>query len=157
MSALDGAHRLARRLAASKAASVADAEPEAVVIGADTIVVTEQGILDKPLDAADAARMLRLLSGRRHHVVTGVAVIRRRPPVSLVESSETAVWFRPLTEGEIARYVASGEPFDKAGGYGIQGPAGAFVERIEGDYFTVVGLPLARLATMLRRAGIDAP
>jgi septum formation protein len=151
---LPSAHRLARHLAESKAAAVADGIPDALVIGADTIVVAEEAILEKPDDPDDAARMLRLLSGRRHHVVTGVALIRRQPPVSLVDSSETAVWFRALTEREIADYVATGEPLDKAGAYGIQGRAGAFVERIEGDYFTVVGLPLARLAMLLSEAGI---
>lgn len=154
---LHSAHLLARSLAASKAATVADDVPDAVVIGADTIVVAEHGILGKPVDAADAARMLRLLSARRHHVVTGIAVLRRRPPVSLVDSSETAVWFRGLTEDEISRYVATGEPLDKAGAYGIQGRAGAFVERIEGDYFTVVGLPLALLTGLLGKAGITPP
>jgi septum formation protein len=148
---------LVQQLAGSKAAAVADGVPDAVVLGADTIVVAEEGILGKPVDSGDAARMLRLLSGRRHHVVTGVAVIRRQPPTFLVESSETAVWFRPLTEVEIARYVATGEPLDKAGAYGIQGRAGAFVERIEGDYFTVVGLPLARVSALLSQAGIELP
>jgi septum formation protein len=144
-------------LAESKAAAVADGVPDAVVIGADTIVIAERGILGKPADDADAARMLRLLSGRRHHVVTAVAVVRRQPPVRLVDSSETAVWFRRLTVDEILRYVATGEPLDKAGAYGIQGRAGAFVERIDGDYFTVVGLPLARLAALLSQADVQLP
>jgi septum formation protein len=137
--------------------AVADGVPDAVVIGADTIVIAEGGILGKPADDADAARMLRLLSGRRHRVVTAVAVVRRQPPVGLVDSSETAVWFRRLTLDEISRYVATGEPLDKAGAYGIQGRAGAFVDRIEGDYFTVVGLPLARLAALLHQAGVQLP
>jgi septum formation protein len=144
-------------LAESKAAAVADGVPDAVVIGADTIVIAERGILGKPADDADAARMLRLLSGRRHHVVTAIAVVRRQPPVRLVDSSETAVWFRRLTVDEILRYVATGEPLDKAGAYGIQGRAGAFVERIDGDYFTVVGLPLARLAALLSQADVQLP
>jgi septum formation protein len=152
-----GAHHLARQLAEAKAAAVADGVPEAIVIGADTIVIADRGILGKPVDDEDAARMLRVLSGGRHHVVTAVAVVRRRPPLRLVDSSETAVWFRGLTADEISRYVATGEPLDKAGAYGIQGRAGAFVERIDGDYFTVVGLPLGRLASLLNQAGVQLP
>lgn len=154
---MHSAHQLARQLAELKASKVADAVPDAVVIGADTIVVAGAGILGKPKDDADAERMLHVLSGNRHHVVTAVAVVRRQPPVRLIDSSETAVWFRRLTEDEISRYVASGEPLDKAGAYGIQGRAATFVERIEGDYFTVVGLPLARLAQLLAHADIQLP
>ena len=151
---LQSAEQLARALAESKASAVAASIPDAVVIGADTIVVAEQGILGKPADANDAARMLRLLSGRRHHVVSAVAVQYFSKGLRLVDSAVTAVWFRDLREDEIAAYVATGEPLDKAGAYGIQGRAALFVDRLEGDYFTVVGLPLVRLATLLERAGV---
>lgn len=148
------AQAAARRLAEAKAGAVARREPEALVIGADTIVVAEGRFLGKPRDADDARTMLRLLSGRRHDVVTGVAIVRRDPPLRMVDSTVTAVWFRPLPDAEIDRYVGSGAPLDKAGAYGIQGKASLFVERIDGDYFTVVGLPLARLAAMLERSGV---
>ncbi len=150
---LQGAEQLARGLAESKASTVAAAMPETIVIAADTIVVADQGVLGKPATAADAARMLRLLSGRRHHVVSAVAVLRASAGLRLVDCGITAVWFRDLGEEEIAAYVATGEPLDKAGAYGIQGRAALFLERIDGDYFTVVGLPLLRLAVLLERAG----
>lgn len=156
-SLLEGAVQLARELAASKAAAVAETAPDAVVIGADTIVVAEEGLLGKPADAQDAARMLRMLSGRPHHVVSAAAVLCEAAALRLVDSAVTAVWFRPLAEAEINAYVVSGEPLDKAGAYGIQGRAALFVERIEGDYFTVVGLPLAPLARLLAAAGIALP
>jgi len=133
---------------------VAASVPDAIVIGADTIVVVEEEILGKPADAEDAARMLRRLSGRRHHVASAVAVQHIARNVHLVDSGMTAVWFRDLRDDEIAAYVATDEPLDKAGAYGIQGRAALFVDRLEGDYFTVVGLPLIRLAALLERAGV---
>ena len=151
---LRAAEAAVRRLAEAKADTAARDHPAACVIGADTIIVVDGRFLGKPVDGADAAAMLRRLSGRRHYVVTGVAVVRVQPPLRLVDSSATRVWFRSLTDEEIARYVATGEPLDKTGAYGIQGRAAAFVERIEGDYFTVMGLPLARLTALLERAGV---
>lgn len=144
----------ARRLARAKAEAAAPHYPGAVVIGADTIVVVDGASLGKPRDAAEAAGMLRQLSGRTHHVATGVAVVRAEWDLRLDDVTVTAVTFRPLSDDEIAAYVATGEPFDKAGGYGIQGRAAIFVERIEGDFYGVVGLPLAPLALLLRRAGV---
>ncbi|MDQ7828979.1 MAG: Maf family protein [Armatimonadota bacterium] len=144
----------ARRLARAKAEAAAPHYPGAVVIGADTIVVVDGRALGKPRDAAEAAAMLRQLGGRTHHVATGIAVVRADRDLRLDAVTLTAVTFRPLSEDEIAAYVATGEPFDKAGGYGIQGRAAIFVERIEGDYYGVVGLPLAPLALLLRRAGV---
>jgi septum formation protein len=154
---VDTAGRAARRLAEVKAEAGAAAHPRALVIGADTIVVADGRFLGKPADAAQARAMLRALSGRRHHVVTGVALVRREPSLRLVDASVTAVSFRRLSREEIDRYVASGEPLDKAGAYGIQGRAALFVERIEGDYFTVVGLPLSLLGRMLAQAGVALP
>jgi septum formation protein len=130
------------RLAQAKADSV-QALPEDVVLGADTVVVVGGAILGKPADAADAECMLRLLSGRWHEVVTGICLCRgaRR----IVAAETTRVHFKSLTENEILRYVSSGEPMDKAGAYAIQGLASKFIDRIEGCYFNVVGLPMARV------------
>ena len=142
----------ARALSEAKAREIAQAHPDAVVIGADTVVEIDGAILGKPRDEEDAKRMLRLLSGREHRVFTGVTVIKGDDIVSRWE--ETKVFFRPMTEDEIAAYVATGEPMDKAGAYGYQGRACVYVERIEGDFFNVVGLPLCRLGTMLSELGV---
>lgn len=143
----------AERLARSKAETVAAREPEAVVIGADTIVVLDGDILGKPRDAAEAALTLRRLSGRTHTVLTAVAVARQGRTVSGVESVE--VTFRPLTDAQIEAYVATGEPMDKAGAYGIQGFGAVIVERVHGDYFAVMGLALGRLVGLLDLVGIS--
>ena len=131
----------------------AGADGDDVVIAADTVVCLDDEILGKPADEADAARMLRALSGRDHRVFTGVTVARGGRVLSDYE--ETAVHFRPLTEREIAAYIATGEPMDKAGAYGIQGRASLFVRGIEGDYFNVMGLPLCKLGQMLNELGIE--
>jgi septum formation protein len=117
------------------------------VLGADTTVTLDSQILGKPQDAVDAARMLRLLSGRTHRVITGVAVVTATR--TEVAAEVTAVKFLTLTEEEIAAYIATGEPMDKAGAYAIQGRAARWIPRIEGDYFNVVGLPLALVSTLL--------
>jgi nucleoside triphosphate pyrophosphatase len=118
------------------------------VIGADTVVAVDKVLLGKPRDGEEAARMLRLLSGRRHRVLTGVCFFDGERAETALE--ETFVEFLPLSDEEIAAYVATGEPFDKAGAYGIQGAASKFVARIEGCYFNVVGLPIARVYGFLR-------
>ncbi|HKF47930.1 MAG TPA: Maf family protein [Terracidiphilus sp.] len=122
-----------------------------IVLGADTTVTLDGHILEKPADAADAARMLRLLSGRTHRVITGVAVVSadKSGLRSDVAAEVTAVRFVTLSEEEISAYIATGEPMDKAGAYAIQGRAAKWIPRIEGDYFNVVGLPLALVAAML--------
>ncbi|MFM8567000.1 MAG: Maf family protein [Gemmatimonadota bacterium] len=140
------------RLARAKAHVLADRHPDAVVIAADTIVVLDGDILGKPRDAAEAAAMLARLSGRTHTVHTAMAVARDGRAVSAVESVE--VTFRPLTTDEIAAYVATGEPMDKAGAYGIQGFGATIVERIHGDYFSVMGLGLRRLVALLAEVGL---
>jgi septum formation protein len=141
----------ARRAATEKALAVASVAPhDALVLGADTVVVSAGKILGKPADAADAARMLRALSGTTHRVVTGVCLISPPSRVEAVRAETTLVTFRPLEEDEIASYIASGEPFDKAGAYGIQGLASKFVTRVEGCYFNVVGLPVALVYDMLK-------
>lgn len=117
------------------------------VLGADTTVIVDHHILGKPEDAADAARMLRLLSGRAHRVATGVALVTARSSEATAEVTE--VYFQPLTDAEIAGYVATGEPMDKAGAYAIQGRAARWIPRIEGCYFNVVGLPIALVAALL--------
>lgn len=134
-------------IAREKAAAVAALYPGDCVIAADTVVAVDGQILGKPTDCADAARMLRLLSGRAHRVITGVALRLGERELSFAQ--ETRVRFFPLSEAEISAYVRSGEPMDKAGGYGIQGLGALLVEGIEGDYFNVVGLPVARLMRTL--------
>lgn len=141
------------RVAAEKAATVAANEP-GVVLAADTTVVAGRRILGKPADAAEAEAFLRLLSGRRHHVLTAVTVIARG--AARHRLVDTTVRFRQLTAADIAAYVASGDWRGKAGGYGIQGPAGAFVPWMQGSFTAVVGLPLAETATLLAAAGIRA-
>ena len=142
----------AERLARGKAHALVHGEPSAVVIAADTIVVIDGDILGKPRDAADARAMLRRLSGRVHTVFTAIAVARGGRIESAVE--EVEVEFRPVTDDEIARYVATGEPLDKAGAYGIQGYGATIVRRIHGDYFAVMGLSLVTLISLLERVGI---
>lgn len=142
----------AERLAREKAHVLAAREPDAVVIAADTIVVLDGEILGKPRDAEDARATLRRLGGRTHTVFTAIAVARGGRTVSAVEQVE--VTFRALAEDEIVAYVATREPMDKAGAYGIQGYGATIVERIEGDYFSVMGLGLRRLVALLDEIGV---
>jgi len=167
------ARACAARLAQDKALKVWQERPQDVVLGADTIVVVEGAILGKPADAADAARMLRLLSGREHEVITGVCVVKGVSSdqwsgaskaaagiQSLVASNfqiaseTTLVTMCELSDAEIRDYVATGEPMDKAGAYAIQGRASRWIPRIEGDYSNVVGLPVALVYRMLRENGV---
>jgi septum formation protein len=144
-----------KRLAREKAEAVEAGEDD-IVLGADTVVVLGSEILEKPVDCDDAARMLRRLSGREHEVLTGVCLRSGRMAIEDVEA--TRVRFAPLSDEEIRGYVASGEPMDKAGAYAVQGLASKFIERIDGCYCNVVGLPIAlvyrRLGEMSGRAGI---
>lgn len=137
-----------RRLALEKASSTPGATPGDLVLGADTVVVVDGEILGKPSDGEDAARMLRLLSGRGHRVITGICLKGREV---ILDHDSTNVFFAELTEAEIQEYVATGEPMDKAGAYAIQGRASRFIERIEGSYGNVVGLPVAMVYRHLRR------
>jgi septum formation protein len=123
------------------------ADPSLTVLGADTTVTLDGAILGKPANAADAARMLRRLSGRTHRVITGVAVVTADE--TKVAAEVTKVQFLAMSEAEIAAYIATGEPMDKAGAYGIQGRAARWIPRVEGCYFNVMGLPLARVCAML--------
>jgi len=137
----------ARELACQKAEAVAALYPAACVIAADTIVVIDGEILGKPVDEADAARMLRQLSGREHTVITGVCIQKDTRQSAFAE--QTQVQFYPLSDDEIARYVATGEPMDKAGAYGIQGRGAVLVQGIVGDFYNVMGLPIARVVRAL--------
>ena len=141
----------AERLAREKASVLAARAPDAVIIAADTIVVVDGDVLGKPRDADEAARMLRRLAGRTHTVFTAVAVARGAQMLSGVE--EVGVTFRPLDDATITSYVATREPMDKAGAYGIQGYGAAIVERIDGDYFAVMGLAIGRMLALLRELG----
>ena len=136
-----------------KAEAVRPLAKDALVIAADTMVFLDGLRLGKPKTQEEAREMLTALSGRTHHVCTGVTVCRG--PQVFTESETTSVTFRPLTGWEIARYVLTGEPMDKAGSYGVQGLGALFVEHIDGDYFNVMGLPLCRLGRMLERFGVD--
>ena len=140
-----------KTLALQKAQPVADLHPEDCVIGADTIVYLEGDILGKPHTPDVAKAYLRRMQGKQHVVFTGVAVLKNGKVD--VRHCETTVTFAPMTEREIDAYVATGEPLDKAGAYGVQGPGGIFVERVEGNYFNVIGLPLPMLYSMLIDAG----
>ena len=161
----EDAIRFATRLAREKAEEVfarrqaaGGTEEPAIVLGADTVVVCDGEVMGKPADPADAERMLLLLSGRTHHVVTGVAVVwgSSASPAVEVAAELTQVTMRTLSPGEVSRYVASGEPMDKAGAYAIQGYAGRWIPRISGCYFNVVGLPLALVAALLEAAETGA-
>ena len=142
--------RFVARLAREKAEAVAERHkipPETIVLGADTIVLVDDEVLGKPTDASDAMRMLRLLSGRTHQVITGVCLAKGRERQRAAEV--TFVRFTTLSDVEIADYIATGEPLDKAGAYAIQGRASRWVPRIHGCYFNVVGLPLALVSSMV--------
>jgi septum formation protein len=139
-----------RRLAEQKAFAV-PMNPGETILAGDTVVVVDQHILEKPIDHADALRMLRLLSGRDHHVITGICL--RRNSQKVVDSASTRVHFVQLTEEEIAAYVATGEPMDKAGAYAIQGIASRYIDRVEGDYLNVVGLPMSLVYRHLKTLG----
>jgi septum formation protein len=156
----------AERLAREKAWAVFKQHPNEFVLGADTVVVVDKQILGKPKNAADAARMLGLLSGRSHQVITGVCLMgptsredsgnptsSPETPLGDVRSETTLVHMNPLSEEEIRSYIATGEPMDKAGAYAIQGMASRWIPRIEGDYANVVGLPVALVYQMLKKQG----
>lgn len=147
------ARDLVETLSREKARWVARQQtPDTLVIGADTVVVLDGAILGKPRDGAEAQAMLAALSGRDHQVFTGVTLCQGDR--ILTQAEETQVTFRPLTGQEIRQYVSTGEPMDKAGAYGIQGLGALLVERLEGDYFNVMGLPLCRLGEMLAQFGV---
>ena len=146
--------KLVESISAEKARAVQPlTAPDSLIVAADTVVVLDGTVLGKPADEADARRMLSLLSGRQHQVYTGFTVLQGENIVS--RSEETLVSFRPLSDGEIGRYIATGEPMDKAGAYGIQGLGALLVSGIRGDYCNVVGLPVFRLGRILSEFGVS--
>ena len=144
--------RIVAVLAERKAKTVAAMYTDEVVVGSDTLVTLDGTPMGKPVDEADAAQMLKKLSGRSHTVYTGVSIVKNGEAETFV--SETKVWFYPLTDAEINDYVATGDPLDKAGAYGIQGRGTVLVKKIEGDFFAVMGLPVAETARRLKKYGI---
>ncbi len=146
---------LATRKALDVAKRRAELDSDGLVVGADTVVVLDGAILGKPTSEVHAVQMLRRLQGRTHEVYTGLCVIRLSDQKTLTGHSRTEVTMRPLSDDQIQRYVKSGEPMDKAGAYAIQGLGSTLITRIEGDYFTVVGLPVYLLADYLRHFGVD--
>jgi septum formation protein len=159
----EAAKTFAERLAREKAWAIFKQRPTDFVLGADTVVVVDKEILGKPRNPADAERMLRLLSGRTHKVITGVCVMgpktttpgdaKTEAALGDTRSETTEVTMNALTDEEIRAYIATGEPMDKAGAYAIQGMASRWIPRIEGDYFNVVGLPIALVYRMLKEVG----
>lgn len=147
--------RVVQHLAQQKALGLMDSYQRGLIISADTVVVLDEEILGKPQDGAEARRMLRRLSGKRHTVYSGLAVADAESGQLRVGYRETDVWLRSMTAEEIETYVASGEPLDKAGSYAIQGLGATLVEKINGDYFTVMGLPINLLAQFLHHFGLD--
>ena len=147
-----GAEAEAGRRALAKARCVAKMRPDVFVLGADTVVAVEGKILGKPLSVNDASKMLRMLSGRTHEVITAFALLGSDSRHE--DAVRTKVRFRKIDEEAIARYVESGEPMDKAGAYAIQGLGGGLVDRVEGSYTNVVGLPLAEVLELLTRCGV---
>ena len=146
---------LARTLSLHKARAAASRHPDSIVIAADTIGVLDGKILGKPLDAPHARKMLEEMSGRCHSVITGFTVVDSATGRAVSRTVETMVFFRKLTRAEISRYVNTGEPLDKAGAYAIQGLGALLVERIEGDYNNVIGLPLGALAKVLKEFDVS--
>ncbi|MFC3883092.1 Maf family protein [Bacillus songklensis] len=144
-------YEIVMSLAMRKAKDVASDYPNAYVLGADTIVVHEQNILGKPHSEEEAMQMLQMLSGRTHEVVTGVALVYQGQEITFYEKADVTFW--ELTNEEIIDYVKSGEPMDKAGAYGIQGLGASLVQKMNGDYYSVVGLPLSKTLRELKKAG----
>lgn len=147
--ASEGAFDYVARLSKDKAMAAVLLDPDAIVIGSDTIVVCDDKVLEKPDDLAHAKQMLLMLSNRAHQVMTAVTVATQEIQETVVVTTD--VWFKPLSEQEIEQYWQTGEPCDKAGSYGIQGLGGRFVTRIEGSYYAVVGLPLYETDQLLRK------
>ena len=152
-----GQEELAKMISLMKARSAAQRHPGSIIIAADTFGVLDGRLLGKPDDAAHACRMLKQMSGKCHEVLTGFAIIDSGSGKAVSRVIRTKVYFKKLSSAQIDKYVETGEPLDKAGAYAIQGLGADLVERIEGDYFNVVGLPVLALARELKRFGIELP
>ena len=150
-----GPRNQVEQLALQKAEAVADQFEDAIIIGADTMVVLNNEVIGKPKDTQDAKRMLKKLRGRQHSIVTGFVLIDTLQRRTIIKSVEIKVWFRKISPQEIANYIDRDKPFDKAGAYAIQDLGSIFVEKIEGDYFGAVGLPLYTLAKELNKLGVE--
>ncbi len=146
---------LVQEIARAKAEEVAELVEDTVIIAADTVVVKDEKIIGKPKDKDDARKMLEYLQGKTHKVYSGIAVLSTTSGKTLVDVDYTDVYIRSMDEREINEYIATGEPLDKAGSYGIQGFGGIFIEKINGSYFTVMGLPIHKLALMLKKFNIN--
>lgn len=146
---------MVKHLSIEKAKAVARKNKQAIVIGADTTVILENEVIGKPRSEKEAKEILKKLSNKTHLVITGITIINFKK--ILTRLAETKVHFRKLTDKEINAYVKTGEPMDKAGGYGVQEKAGIFIDNIQGDYFNVVGLPISAVSEMLKEFGIDIP
>lgn len=142
-------------LSRQKAEAVAKQYSDAIIIGADSMVALGDEVFGKPKDAQDARRMLKLLRGKMHRIATGFTLIDVAANRTIIKSVETNVWFRKIDPAEISSYIEKEKPFDKAGAYGIQDRGSLFVEKIEGDYFGAVGLPVFTLAKELKKLGVD--
>jgi septum formation protein len=152
-----GPEELAKLISSMKARSAAQRHPGSIIIAADTFGVLDGKLLGKPCDAADAQEMLRRMSGKCHLVLTGFTILDSESGKAVSRVVKTKVYFNELSSGQIDEYVATGEPLDKAGAYAIQGLGAGMVEKIEGDYFNVVGLPVSALARELKKFGIELP
>ena len=148
-------HQLVCRISLQKAEAVSGKYTDAIIIAADTIGVIDGQIIGKPRSSEKAREMLARLSGKAHKVITGLTVLDTASQKTVSRSVETTVYMKKLTSGEMDNYVKSGEPLDKAGAYAVQGLGAVIIERIEGDYFNVMGLPLATLAEVLREFGVE--
>lgn len=148
---------LAKSISMAKALAAAPRHPGSILIAADTLGWLDGQILGKPRNKEDARRMLEAMSGRCHRVITGFTIIDTNTGRAVSKTVETAVHFKTISKGDIDKYIATGEPLDKAGGYAIQGAGGMFVDRIEGDYYNVVGLPVNALAKALKTYNIETP
>ncbi|MGE5041771.1 MAG: Maf family protein [Candidatus Levyibacteriota bacterium] len=144
--------KLAEKLSRLKAEDVARKNPDSIILAADTVVVFDGGILGKPGNATEAMHMLKALSGKRHEVITAFTIMHGSKTIT--KSEQSSVWFRELTAKEIEAYVVTGEPLDKAGGYGVQEKGAVFIRRIEGDYYNVVGLPICAVVQELEKLGL---
>ena len=155
MKAKDDPYELVKFLALQKTKDVARHYDDAIIIGADAFIIYEDHFIGKPKNESEAKEMLKNFSGKEHSVVSGFAVIDTKNNITVNDYGEAKVKFKKLNDQEIEDYIVTGEPIDKAGGYAIQGKAGGFIESINGDYYSIIGLPLNKVYCALRKMGLD--